>query len=139
MTTEKPETVAVGSDGLLAASETPRTDAKVVLCNYGEYRVPAEFARELERENAGLRLACEDWIKIANNGANKLNEAVRNADAWAKSANAADERLKVAIAAMANAYQKAAKIDHEFSRLRIAVDSLACDLNPREDEALAND
>lgn len=42
--------------------------------------VPAEFARELEREVAGLRLACEDWIKIANSGANKLNEAVRRAD-----------------------------------------------------------
>lgn len=46
--------------------------------------------------------------------------------------------LKAARNAMADAYQKAAKIDHEFSRLRIAVDSLACDLNPREDEDLAN-
>ena len=33
---------------------TPRTDAKVVLCNYGEYRVPLDFARQLERELAAL-------------------------------------------------------------------------------------
>lgn len=42
--------------------------------------------------------------------------------------------LKCARDAIAEAYQKAAKIDHELSRLRIAVDSLACDLNPRKDE-----
>jgi hypothetical protein len=29
---------------------TPRTDAKVVICNYGEERVTADFARTLERE-----------------------------------------------------------------------------------------
>ena len=63
--------------------------------------VPAEFARELEREVAGLRLACEDWIKIANSAANKLNAAVQERDAekrwtesWARSANEADDRLK---------------------------------------------
>ena len=33
---------------------TPRTDAKLVLCNYGEYRVPVDFARLLERELATI-------------------------------------------------------------------------------------
>ena len=32
------------------STPTPRTDAKVVICNYGEERVTADFARTLERE-----------------------------------------------------------------------------------------
>ena len=36
---------------------TPRTDAKVVICNYGEERVTADFARTLERELAESRNA----------------------------------------------------------------------------------
>ena len=36
-------------------SDTPRTDAKRVLCGYGEEMVNVDFARELERENAALR------------------------------------------------------------------------------------
>lgn len=29
---------------------TPRTESALVLCNYGEYRVSAQFARQLETE-----------------------------------------------------------------------------------------
>jgi hypothetical protein len=36
---------------------TPRTDAKVVICNYGKERVTADFARTLERELAESRNA----------------------------------------------------------------------------------
>jgi hypothetical protein len=32
------------------STPTPRTDAKVVICNYGEERATAVFARTLERE-----------------------------------------------------------------------------------------
>jgi len=36
--------------------------------------------KAMDDVNAGLRLACEDWIKIANSGANKLNAKVREND-----------------------------------------------------------
>lgn len=34
----------------------------------------------LRTELASTRMACEDWIKIANSGANKLNAAVQERD-----------------------------------------------------------
>lgn len=38
-------------------SDTPRTDAKRVLCGYGEEMVNVDFARELERELVALKKA----------------------------------------------------------------------------------
>lgn len=61
MDSKQPETVAVGSGRLVSPSGTPRTDAKAVLCNYGAYLVPSDFARELERENNALRDCLTQW------------------------------------------------------------------------------
>jgi len=50
-------------------SDTPRTDAKAQFFGFnpdeGEEFVPADFARELERENAALRARWEWWERLA--------------------------------------------------------------------------
>ena len=48
------------------STPTPRTDAKVVICNYGEERVTADFARTLERELA----TCKESLHLADGTAN---------------------------------------------------------------------
>lgn len=41
---------------------TPRTDARLILCNHGEFRVPADFARQLETELAAFKRSNERII-----------------------------------------------------------------------------
>ena len=45
-------------------SDTPRTDAAITRCACSSYVVEPDFARELERENAELRIYKErlDWL-----------------------------------------------------------------------------
>ena len=49
-----------------SASDTPRTEARLVLCNHGEYRVPADFARQLERELFAFKRSNENLIHDYN-------------------------------------------------------------------------
>jgi len=65
------------------ATATPMTDAKVVLCNYGEYRVSADFARTLERElNAerekvgGMTETCLKFLDALNDERARFHDEI---------------------------------------------------------------
>lgn len=58
-----------------SASDTPRTETRLVLCNYGEHRVPADFARQLERELFAFKRSNERIIQDHNDRLAELRYA----------------------------------------------------------------
>ena len=58
-TPETPPTVGLGSSDLLGEgeSQTPRTDAEILLCSDGTTAVPASLARNMEHELGEARKA----------------------------------------------------------------------------------
>lgn len=78
-----------------SASDTPRTEARLVLCNHGEYRVPADFARQLERELFAFKRSNERIIHDYN----MLARDTRYAEAMQRAADrdtaALAERVKL--------------------------------------------
>jgi len=62
-------------------SQTPRTDAKAQFFGFnpdeGEEFVQADFARELERENAALRAALTPWLAWEDTGGDIPPSAAR--------------------------------------------------------------
>jgi chromosome segregation ATPase len=81
----------VGS-GDSSASDTPRTEALLVLCNHGEYRVPADFARQLERELFAFKRSNERIIRDHND---RLAE-LRYAENMQRAAESETERVRKA-------------------------------------------
>lgn len=83
MTTEniqQPPTLAEAPSGRVSsgdssASDTPRTEVRLVLCNHGEYRVPADFARQLERELFAFKRSNERIIQDHNDRLAELRYA----------------------------------------------------------------
>lgn len=78
-----------------SASDTPRTDARLVLCNHGEYRVPADFARQLERELFAFRRSNERIIRDHNDRLAELRFAENMQRAAERETAALAERVKL--------------------------------------------
>ena len=57
----------------MSTTPTPRTNSKVVLCNYGEQRVSADFARQLERDLAARDTELARLRERAEQFESKLN------------------------------------------------------------------
>lgn len=60
-------------------SETPRTDAEVVKRNYGHDMIPADFARQLERELDGLAAMYRTAVKQIEDTSRPEGEALNAA------------------------------------------------------------
>ena len=77
-------------------SQTPRTDAKAQFFGFnpdeGEEFVQADFARELERENAALRNEVEEQARLNGKGAER-ELALRTKVETLERGNAALEKL----------------------------------------------
>ena len=78
-----------------SASDTPRTEARLVLCNYGECRVPADFARQLERELFAFKRSNERIIQDYNMLARDTRYAEAMQRAAERESAALTERVKL--------------------------------------------
>lgn len=73
-------------------TDTPRTNAKIVLCSYGEERVCADFSRGLERELFAFKRSNERIIRDYND---RLAE-LRYAENMQRAAESETERVRKA-------------------------------------------
>lgn len=100
---ENPETqnrvpvadLAVDDCSAIGATATPRTDAKVVLCNYGEERVCADFSRGLERELFAFKRSNERIIHDYNMLARDTRYAEAMQRAAERESAALNERVEL--------------------------------------------
>ena len=76
-------------------TDTPRTNAKIVLCSYGEERVCADFSRGLERELFAFKRSNERIIQDYNMLARDTQYAEAMQRAAERESAALTERVKL--------------------------------------------